>query len=189
MVRASPPFLASMVPVAIAMNLVIGLLVHALKLPLYLDSIGTVLVGFTFGPWWAALVGIFSMCLGGVLLNPWMPYYSGTAMVIGLLSGIFGRIGWQRSISKAFVLGVTMAVGAAIASAPVTVLVFGGVTGSGTTAIVALLRASGRTLVESVLITGFSVELIDKIVTCLLPVFIIRALPDRLAVRFPLLVR
>ena len=189
MKRTSPSFLASVIPVAIAINVTVGLLVHALKLPLYLDSVGTVLVGFTFGPWWAALVGASSMLLGGLLLNPWMPYYAGTAIVIGLISGFFGTRGWQGSVAKAALLGVVIAVASATASAPVTVLVFGGVTGSGTTAIVALLRASGRTLAQSVLITGFSVEVVDKIATCIIPVFIVRALPQRLAVRFPLLVR
>jgi len=185
----SASFLAAVIPVAIAVNLAIGLLVHALKLPLYVDSIGTVFIGFTLGPRWAALVGGLSMVLGGLLLNPWMPYYAGTAVVIGLLSGFFGIRHWQYSIKKTVVLGIIVAVSAAVVSAPVTVLVFGGVTGSGTTVIVALLRASGRKLVESVLITGFAVELVDKVITCLMPVFVIRALPRSLAVRFPLLCR
>jgi energy-coupling factor transport system substrate-specific component len=182
-------FLATALPVAISINLVIGLLVHALKLPLYLDSIGTVFIGFTLGPWWAAVVGASSMFLGGLLLNPWMPYYAGTAVLIGLISGFWGRLGWQRSITKATALGVVLALAAAVASAPVTVLVFGGVTGSGTTTLVAILRASGKTLVQSVLITGFAVEILDKVITCVVPALMVRSLPKVLAARFPLLNR
>ena len=34
-----------LIPIAIAINIAIGQLVYVLKLPIYLDSIGTVLVG------------------------------------------------------------------------------------------------------------------------------------------------
>ena len=49
-----------MIPVAIAINIVIGQLIYALKLPLYLDSIGTVLVGVLVGPWAGALTGFLA---------------------------------------------------------------------------------------------------------------------------------
>ena len=40
-----------LIPIAIAINIAIGELVVRLKLPIYLDSIGTVLVGAIAGPW------------------------------------------------------------------------------------------------------------------------------------------
>ncbi|MER3514632.1 MAG: ECF transporter S component, partial [Chloroflexota bacterium] len=46
-----------MIPVAIAINIAVGQLIFALKIPLYLDSIGTVLVGVLAGPWAGALTG------------------------------------------------------------------------------------------------------------------------------------
>jgi energy-coupling factor transport system substrate-specific component len=35
----------ALIPVAMAINIAVSLLINALKVPLYLDSIGTVLVG------------------------------------------------------------------------------------------------------------------------------------------------
>jgi len=40
-----------LLPVAIAINVVMGQIVVLLKLPVYLDSIGTMLVGALCGPW------------------------------------------------------------------------------------------------------------------------------------------
>ncbi len=45
------------IPVAIAINMVIGQIVLLLKLPVYLDSIGTMLVAALCGPWAGALTG------------------------------------------------------------------------------------------------------------------------------------
>ena len=46
--------------VAIAINIAVGSLTSALRLPIYLDSIGTVLVGALAGPWAGALTGMLS---------------------------------------------------------------------------------------------------------------------------------
>ncbi len=55
-----------MIPVAIAINIVIGTLVFALKIPLYLDSIGTVLVGVLAGGWAGALTGLLANLIWGL---------------------------------------------------------------------------------------------------------------------------
>ena len=51
----------TLMPVAIAINIVLGVTVQqVLKLPIYLDSIGTILVGVLAGPIAGALTGILS---------------------------------------------------------------------------------------------------------------------------------
>ena len=49
-----------LIPVAIAINIAIGQIVVLLKLPVFLDSIGTVLVAIICGPWAGALTGALS---------------------------------------------------------------------------------------------------------------------------------
>ena len=44
--------------VAIAINIAVGSIAFALRLPIYLDSIVTVLVGELYGPWAGALTGV-----------------------------------------------------------------------------------------------------------------------------------
>lgn len=86
-----------LIPIAIAINIAVGQLVYTLKLPIYLDSIGTVLVGALVGPWAGAMTGGLSNLLWGVVPPPLQNAYSVpffyVAVVIGLMAGFFGKRG------------------------------------------------------------------------------------------------
>jgi len=81
-----------LIPIAIALNIAIGELVVRLKLPIYLDSIGTVLVGAIAGPWAGALTGALANLIWG-LFNPYAAPFFYVAAVIGLLAGLAGKRG------------------------------------------------------------------------------------------------
>lgn len=91
-----------LIPVAIAFNIVLGQAVGAaLKVPIYLDSIGTILVGALAGPIPGALTGFLANILWTYVVPP--PFHSDIAgafaivgAAIGLLAGAFGRFGWLR---------------------------------------------------------------------------------------------
>jgi hypothetical protein len=91
----------TLMPVAIAINIVLGYTVQTvLKLPIYLDSIGTILVGVLAGPIAGALTGVLSNLIwqyapgiGGGTIGP----FAITAGVIGLLAGLWGQLGVYRS--------------------------------------------------------------------------------------------
>lgn len=92
-----------LMPVAIAINIVLGQTVGtALKLPVYLDSIGTILVGVLAGPIAGAATGILSDLAGTFLLagTPFgSPYFWPFAIVaaeIGFVAGLAGRFGAFR---------------------------------------------------------------------------------------------
>ena len=92
-----------LIPIAIAINIVLGQTVAAaLKLPIYLDSIGTILVGAIAGPVPGMLTGLLANLLWTyVLPAPFNSQYAApfaiVAVEIGFLAGIFGRLGWFRS--------------------------------------------------------------------------------------------
>jgi hypothetical protein len=91
-----------LMPVAIAINIILGQTVAAaLKIPVYLDSIGTILVGALAGPIPGALTGMLANLLWTYVLPP--PFHSDfaapfaiTAVLIGLLAGAAGRFGMLR---------------------------------------------------------------------------------------------
>ena len=91
-----------LMPIAIAINIILGATVaNALKLPIYLDSIGTILVGALAGPVAGALTGFLSNTLWTYVIPP--PFQNGpaaafgiVAVVIGVLAGLAGRAGWLR---------------------------------------------------------------------------------------------
>ncbi|HEX5823190.1 MAG TPA: ECF transporter S component, partial [Candidatus Limnocylindrales bacterium] len=92
-----------LIPIAIAINIILGQTVAAaLKVPIYLDSIGTILVGVLAGPIAGALTGGLANLIWTYVLPA--PFHSDfaapffiVAVEIGLLAGIFGRLGFFRS--------------------------------------------------------------------------------------------
>lgn len=243
----------ALIPLAIAINIIVGQL--ATGTPLYLDSIGTVLVGALLGPWMGLLTGILSNVLWTFPFgNPVPIWFAYVAGAIGLLAGFAGRSGafyrpaprWLAAIIAAiflfaltlivlmfvnrnpdpeafppfptmaelfqnnliiflialivgavlgyFVLqragyaglwGLGTGVVAAVLSAPMAAYYFCGVTGAGTDALVAIFRASGNGILESVFAQGVTSDPFDKMTSFLLVWLIIQALPRRLLLRFP----
>ena len=174
-----------LIPVAIAINIAIGQIVVTLKLPVFLDSIGTVLVAVICGPWAGALTGTLSNMIWGLTIDPnafpWFP----VAFFIGLVSGLMANAGWFKSWWKAVVTGFVVALTAAIVSTPIAVYLYGGITASGSSFITAYLLQTGQGVVQAVLSTGFLVEPVDKITTAMLAFAIVQGLSKRFVARFP----
>ena len=92
----------ALMPVAIAINIILGAAVaNALKVPIYLDSIGTILVGALAGPIPGAITGFVTNILWQYVIPP--PFqgaiaapFALVAAVIGLLAGLFVRAGALR---------------------------------------------------------------------------------------------
>ncbi len=176
----------ALIPVAIAINIAVGQITYALKVPLYLDSIGTILVGILAGPWAGALTGLLSNFIWG--LTGWNPQYAPFAPVaalIGLLAGLLGESGLLRTWWKAIIAGLITGLFAAIISAPISAYVYGGVTGSGTDLVVAFFRSMGLGIVPASFAQGVSSDPLDKAISYLLVWLIITALPVRFKARFP----
>ncbi len=117
-----------LIPIAIALNIILGQTVaEAIKLPIYLDSIGTNLVAVLAGPLAGALTGLLSNLLWTFLLPP--PFHSDVAaafaivaVVIGLMAGTFSRLGWFRPRPTAD--NTRLAIGAVAAVAIIIALGF-----------------------------------------------------------------
>lgn len=115
-----------LIPIAIAINIILGQTVSAaLKVPIYLDSIGTILVGVLAGPLAGALTGALANLIWTyVLPAPFHSDYAApffiVAVEIGLLAGIFGRFGFFRS--RPNTSWDRLAIGAAIVVAIVAVI-------------------------------------------------------------------
>jgi energy-coupling factor transport system substrate-specific component len=92
-----------LIPIAIAINIILGQTVAAaLKVPVYLDSIGTILVGVLAGPIAGAVTGglanlIWTYVLPAPFHSDYAAPFAIVAIEIGLLAGIFGRLGFFRS--------------------------------------------------------------------------------------------
>jgi uncharacterized membrane protein len=87
-----------LIPIAIAINIGLGYTVQSvLKLPIYLDSIGTILVGVLAGPIAGALTGVLSNLIWQLIAGGTIGPFAVTAGVIGLMAGLWGYLGVYRS--------------------------------------------------------------------------------------------
>ncbi len=117
-----------LIPIAIAINIVLGQTVgSALKVPIYLDSIGTILVGVLAGPIPGLVTGllanlIWTYVLPAPLQSPYAAPFAVVAAEIGFVSGVFGQLGWFRSRPNSS--GRELVTAAVIALAIVGVLAF-----------------------------------------------------------------
>jgi energy-coupling factor transport system substrate-specific component len=174
-----------LMPVAIAINMAVGQIVATLKLPVYLDSIGTVLVGVICGPWAGALTGALANTILGLTINPdFLPWWP-VAFIIGLVSGVCANYGLFKNWWKVAITGFLIALFAAMSSVPISLIVYGGITTGGTGLITAFLVESGRGIVQAVFASSFLTEPVDKITTALLAFALIQGLSKRFIARFP----
>jgi energy-coupling factor transport system substrate-specific component len=113
--------------VSIAINIAVGAIIVALRLPIYLDSIGTVLVGALAGPWAGALTGLLSNLIWSILpvpggAGPVTAFFAPVAAVIGLMAGFWGGRGVFQLRSDDTRVGGFLALAAGIAAAGIGLL-------------------------------------------------------------------
>ncbi|MCC6270742.1 MAG: histidine kinase [Microbacteriaceae bacterium] len=180
-----PTATVAMVPVAIALNIVVGQLVAVTGMPLYLDSIGTVLVSALAGPAAGVVTGILTNVIWGLTLSPIALPYAVVQVIIGVMAGYAARYGMFRLFYLAPIAGAITGIVAAIVSAPISAFVFGGATGGGTAALVGAFQAMGNSLLGATTLQGLLSDPLDKAITFTVVVIILAALPSRFRQRFP----
>jgi energy-coupling factor transport system substrate-specific component len=173
-----------LIAVAIVLNIVVGQLVSLLKLPLFLDSIGTVLVGVLAGPWAGGLTGLLTNLIWGMLTSPVAAAFAPVAMVIGIAAGFTAHYGLFRNWWLAILAGVIITVFNAIVAVPIRLYMFGGITGSGADFVTAYMLALGKDLFGSVVVTVFTSNIIDKVATAILVCGIVQLMPAKTQARF-----
>ncbi|MCR2783883.1 MULTISPECIES: ECF transporter S component [unclassified Microbacterium] len=180
-----PTATIAMIPVAIALNIVVGQIVAVLGLPVYIDSIGTVLVAALAGPAAGVVTGILTNVIWGLTLSPIALPFAVVQVIIGVMAGYAARMGMFRRFYLAPVAGFVTGIVAAVISAPISAFVFGGATGGGTGAIVGAFQAMGQSILGATTLQGLLSDPLDKAITFTIVVLILAALPNRFRQRFP----
>lgn len=175
-----------------ALNCSIGTIVYLVKLPIYLDSIGTILVALLLAPdrmaafvcAWAA--GWIGLGVSG-LVNPFLPWFAMTDVAIALVAALLivgaaktFRARPLRSVpftAQVVICGIATGIVSAVVSAPVVVYLFGGVTGSGSAFVVAFFLKTGQHLMSAAMLSGLVNDPVDKVLQVLLAALLYRATP------------
>lgn len=170
--------------IAVALNIVGSFIAVTTKLPIFLDTIGTLVMAFTFGPIYGLITGTISGLVTGVLFDPYAIFFLPCQMLIGLMGGLAFKkryflmegVSKIKNITK-FAIGVLItAIPASLVGAVIASFVFGGVTSSGTTVIVQILNQIGMSMMNAVFSVQVPTDILDKTITILLALTIIKAL-------------
>lgn len=170
---------------SIAINMIGGQLSSMLKLPIFLDSIGTIICALLAGPWVALFSGLLTNLLWGLLSGPIAAAFAPVAMMIGLSAGLLARAGGFRTLPRVILSGVVITFALMIVAVPIRTYLFAGTTGSGADFFVAYFHAVGDNLLESVAITVLGANIADKIISALVAWLLVRRLPERVQRSFP----
>lgn len=173
------------ISLCVAINYVAGTIAALLKLPIFLDTIGTVFASMLCGP----LVGIATGILTSIVASITMPTMMAFVFVNIALAITTGILAYRRMFStylRMAIASLIMAAVSIIISAPIVVLLFSGFTGGGSSIIAAILTASGSNIWVSVFSAEGFFTLVDRIITIALCVYIIHCLPQKLLLNFAL---
>lgn len=173
-----------LLPVAVALNVVGGQIAAALALPIYIDTIGTILAGILGGPWVGLVAGVLSNCINGIFSPTYFPF-AVVAGAVGLACGILSRKGMFSRIWKVIVSILIVTLISIIIGTPVVIYVYGGITGSGSTYMTAFLLAAGQSLFTSVFTAQVFSEISDKALSIIVAYLIIIAMSPRILVKYP----
>lgn len=174
-----------LLPIGIAINFIGGQIVALLKLPIFLDSIGTVLCGALGGPVAGAIAGLLTNLILGMTQPSFIPF-AVVSIAVGIVAGFCGKKGLFKTIKGTILAAVFIWAITQLTATPISVLVFGGVTGSGSSVLTGFLVAAGQGLWEAAFGTSLITETVDKIVSVAVVYIIIKSIPGSTLFKFKL---
>ena len=171
-----------LIPVGVSINVVGYQMSQILKLPVFIDQIGTILVSMITGPWVGMVTGLLGNVVNG-MIYPTAFGYAIVSMLVGFVSGFLSRWRWYSNVVGVVIGCALLNVVSSVSAAVVTVFMFGGVTGAGTDLLTAAFVASGQALWDSVLTTNVISGTVHTIVNFAIAWIIVRRIPDRFLVK------
>ena len=181
-----------LIPIGVAINFIGGTIILLLKLPIYLDSVGTIIVGALCGAWPGVIVGLVSNILTAIT-SPNNLFYAPLNMAFGVLAAYLSKKGVFKKFVPTLISSLGFAFIGGVIGALITSTLYGFDFGSGTTAIVVLplWKALGspdnqftKFLIQ--ILGEFSCDLLDKAITIIVCYFILKAFPTRFLSKLPL---
>jgi len=174
-----------LIPAAVGINYIGKLFAGVLKLPLWLDAIGTALASMMAGPVVGAIAGAINNIIYGLTMDPISFIYALTSIAIGITVGIITYKGMLRSPGQAFIAGLIVALVAAVVSTPINIAFWGGQTGNiWGDALYTYLIANNFPVWIASFLDELIVDIPDKVATLVAAYAIFKGLPQKLTVMF-----
>lgn len=167
------------VALAIVLNVIGGQIDLMFHLPIYLDSMGTIMIAILYGPVYGMLPPLLYGLVMGFTLDIYSLYFMPVGLMLGLMTGLvskyFSLKKW-RMIPGAMLITIP----GTIVSSIITAVLFGGITSSGSTVIVQVLNKAGLGLTASVFIVQILTDYLDRLLSLAVVSYLLRVIPSNL---------
>lgn len=167
----------SILAFAAAVNVIGGSIALFFRLPVYLDTVGTMLAAALLGPVYGMVPGLISGLVSGFTSDIYALYYIPVQLITGVMAGLMFKKFHLKGLSI-IPAAVCISLPGTVVSAAITAAVFGGITSSGSTVLVQLLHGFGLNLTASVCVVQALTDYADRAVVLLLVLMILAALPS-----------
>lgn len=167
------------VALAIVLNVIGGQIALMLHLPIYLDSMGTIMIAMLYGPVYGMLPPLLYGLVMGFTLDIYSLYFMPVGLMLGLMTGLVSRyfsLKKWRMIPGAMLITIP----GTIVSAVITAVLFGGITSSGSTVIVQVLNKAGLGLTASVFIVQILTDYLDRLLSLVVVSYLLHVIPSDL---------
>lgn len=145
----------------IAINIVCPFFAMNLRLPIYMDSVGTILITRLLGPVYGIMAGAGGSLISGITFDIYSLYYFPVQIFTASMTALALKKGWLTG-KKLLFGGIIISLPTAIVSAVITAFVFGGITAAGSSYFVVLLHSAGMNLTVSCFVVQLLTEYADK---------------------------
>lgn len=162
-----------------AFGLVIGSIVSFFKLPVFLDTIGIMLVTLILGWRYGLVSALITSLISFFLVSPYVPFYIGTMIGLVWFTDYANKKGMFKTFPKTILAGVIHGLIGAVLSIPVTYYLFDGFTATGNDAIVAFFNTRGVSLLVSVIVSLGSFAILDRVLTAIFCSTVLKAIPKK----------
>ena len=171
-----------LIPVCIGINFLGKLFASTLKLPLWLDSIGTCIGAILGGPIIGGLCGAINNLVYGLIIGDNITIiYLFTSLGIGVATGIMARLGFMKTFLKSLLTACVAGLVAVVISTPLNVIFWGGTTGNvWGDALFAYTQANNMPVFLGSFQDEVVVDVPDKLITLIIVYLICLALPKKL---------
>lgn len=167
----------TLMSMGIALNIIGALTALTLKLPIYVDSVGTIFVACLLGPKYAVMTGVCGSLVSGMTFDVYSLYFAPVQISTGLLAGLMYKKGFLKG--KKTPLGVFIfTLPTSLISATIAAYIFGGVTSSGSSYIVQILSYFNVPMVVGVFATQVCTDYLDKFLAVILVGLVVGAMPS-----------
>lgn len=151
----------SLLAFGISVNVLGTLIAFGLQLPILLDSIGTIFISILLGPGFGIITGLGSSLVSGITFDIYSLYFAPVQVFVAMFTYLMYSKGFLHKIKRP--LGVmVISIFSATMGAIIAAFVFGGITSSGSSYIVAVLSNLGVNKVVSVFIVQFLMDYADR---------------------------